>query len=40
MRFVDMLGPGDQPGEAADRSMISVEEVAGLPPPKFITRGT
>jgi hypothetical protein len=39
MRPVDMLGPGVQLGEAAERSMISVERVAGLPPPKFMTRG-
>ena len=39
MRPVDMLGPGVQLGVPADRSIISVELVAGLPPPKFITRG-
>ena len=39
MRPVDMFGPGVQFGDAAERSMISVEGVAGLPPPKFMTRG-
>jgi hypothetical protein len=35
-----MLGPGVQVGEAAERSMISVELVAGLPPPpKAMTFG-
>jgi hypothetical protein len=40
MRPVDMLGPGVQLGLGAERSMISVEAVAGLPPPpKFMTLG-
>src|SRR5216683_2744509 len=39
IRPVDMLGPGVQVGLAVDRSITSVELVAGLPPPKFITRG-
>jgi len=39
MRPVDIGGPAFQVGVAADRSMISVLDVAGLPPPKFITRG-
>ena len=39
MRPVDMLGPAVQLGEAAERSMISVVAVAGLPPPKFMTCG-
>src|SRR5262245_47870830 len=39
MRPVDIVGPGDQLGEAAERSMSSVVFVAGLPPPKFITFG-
>src|SRR5512133_809205 len=39
IRPVDILGPGVQLGEAAERSMISVVAVAGLPPPKFITFG-
>src|SRR5262245_33034041 len=39
MRPVDMLGPGVQLGEVKDRSMISVELVAGLPPPKAMTFG-
>src|SRR5215471_6892940 len=38
-RPVDILGPGVQLGEAAERSMISVVLVAGLPPPKFMTFG-
>ncbi len=40
IRRVDMLGPGVQVGVAEERSMISVLLLAGLPPPKFITRGT
>jgi hypothetical protein len=39
MRPVDILGPGVQLGETAERSMISVVFVAGLPPPKFMTFG-
>ena len=39
MRPVDILGPGVQLGETAERSMISVVSVAGLPPPKFMTFG-
>src|SRR5262245_7261150 len=42
MRPVDILGPGVQLGEAAERSMISVVAVAGMvrsPPPKFMTFG-
>src|SRR5262249_59890792 len=38
-RPVDMLGPAVQTGEAAERSMISVEGVAGGPRPRVITRG-
>ena len=34
MRPEDMLGPGVQAGEGAERSMISVVLVAGLSPPK------
>src|SRR5260370_1216330 len=39
IRPVDILGPGFQLGETAERSMISVVGVAGLPPPKFMTFG-
>src|SRR5262252_1430146 len=39
VRPVDILGPGVHCGEAAERSMISVELVAGSPPPKFMTFG-
>jgi len=40
IRPVDMLGPAVQLGEAAERSMISVVAVDGLPPPpKLMTCG-
>src|SRR4029453_5799177 len=39
MRPVDMLGPAVQTGGVTERSMISVGLVAGLPPPKLMTRG-
>jgi hypothetical protein len=40
IRPVDMLGPGVHAGDAADRSIVSVELVAtGSPPPKFIIFG-
>jgi hypothetical protein len=39
MRPVDMFGPAVHDGEAAERSIISVLAVAGLPPPKFIIFG-
>ena len=39
MRGWDIGGPVVQAGVAAERSMISVVAVAGLPPPKIITRG-
>ena len=38
MRPCDIGGPHCHSGVAADRSMISVVLVAGLPPPKIITR--
>jgi hypothetical protein len=34
-----MSGPAVQAGEVAERSTISVDLAAGLPPPKFITLG-
>jgi len=39
IRPVDIDGAAFQLGVAAERSMISVVAVAGLPPPKFITLG-